>query len=88
MTVLDVPRMMRDVISRATRYAFLLEGGAKGGGSRRMSPEDVIGKPAERQCVKIEREWKRRNGKGLEGTLDSDAVERIHTERILGNLRG
>ena len=35
-----------------------------------LAPEDVIGKTAERQCVKIEREWKRRNGKGLEGALD------------------
>ena len=42
-------------------------GGAKGGGSRRMFwelvLEDVLGKLAELQCVKIEREWKRRNHK-------------------------
>ena len=43
------------------------QGGAKGGGSRRMfwelASEDVIRKPAELQCVKIEREWKRRKHK-------------------------
>ena len=55
-----------------------------------LAPRDVIGKPVNTQCPKVMNAWKRRKC-NMEEALDSiwtqsqsNAVERIHTERILG----
>ena len=75
-------------------------GGTKGRGSRTMfwevTPGEVIVKLVNSQCPKVMNAWKRRKHKmekatrvpRIEHEPKSDAVERVYTERILGNLRG
>ena len=62
-----------------------------------LAPEDVIGKPAELQCLKIEREWKRRKhkmekasrGPWTENENSPGTTQlREYTQIIMGNLRG
>ena len=61
-----------------------------------LAPEDVIGEPAELQCVKIEREWKRRKRRMEKASRRSWTENenstrtmqlRENTQGILGNLR-
>ena len=74
------------------------QGGAKGRGSRRMfwelAPRDVIAKLVVLQCcARMEtqeaqdRKASRRTWAEYEHS-PSNAIERKHTERILGNIRG